>query len=176
MARRYSASGCRLLPALLLLGFARQLPCAAQERPGPPPPTVKLVLSAEENALLDDVKDGKLTRQSFAEAALLASGATDAQQRKAYLDRVSILGGKAKQAVDGAKTPFEEGERLLAWIYGPGGPIGPVGPGKLRKYSLNQRSGDRRGAGDAHDSGIRSLRPEFAVAGRGAERAAAQEK
>src|SRR5262245_8713011 len=127
-----------ILPAVLTFSLTSLSPSAAQEKPGGP--AIKLVLPAVEQALLDDVKGGIFVKQSFAEAALLASGVIEADKRKAYLDRIAGLESQAKQAIAGAKTSVEKGEKLLAWIYGPGGPIGPIGPGKQKKYAAGQTS------------------------------------
>lgn len=110
-----------------------------QERPQTSP-DLKFIPSAEERALLADVKDGKFTKHSFAEAALLASGVAEAAKRKAYLQRLDALVTQSKEATANARTPIEKGEKLLGWLYGKTGPIGPVGPGKKKKYSPRQTS------------------------------------
>jgi len=127
----------------LLLGMttpsAGQEPAAPSER-SPSSADVKVVLSHAERVLLADVRDGRFATQSFGEAALLASGVTDAAQRTAYLQRLDALESQAKAALAGARTPAEKGGKLLEWLYSPSGPIGPVGPGKRMKYVHNQTS------------------------------------
>ena len=80
-------------------------------------------ISRDEAALFADVKDGKFNKWSYGEAALLASGVTDAEKRKGYLKRLDALEGQARKAVAGAKTAFEKGEKLLAWLHGENGPL-----------------------------------------------------
>src|SRR3954468_16305234 len=78
----------------------------------------KLEIPAEDRALWANVKAGRFTQQSFAEAALRASGVTDVARRKAYLERIDALEKQAREELAGAKTPFEKGERLLTWLHG----------------------------------------------------------
>jgi tetratricopeptide (TPR) repeat protein len=85
--------------------------------------SLNVKISADESALFADVKDGKFTKWSFAEAALLASGVIDADKRKDYLKRLDALEAGAKKAVAGAKPPFEKGEKLLAWMHAKDGPL-----------------------------------------------------
>ncbi len=82
-----------------------------------------VAITADEAALFGDVKDGKFNKWSFDEAALLASGVTDAAKRKDYLKRLDALEAEAKTAVAGAKTPFEKGEKLLSWLHDKKGPL-----------------------------------------------------
>src|SRR5437763_2023291 len=97
---------------------------------GPPNPPAWAPLSLDitpaEQALWADVANGQFTKRSFAEAALLASGVTDGAKRRAYLNRIDDLEHQARAALAGATTPAQKGEQLLAWLYGPTGPIGPV--------------------------------------------------
>src|SRR5262245_24745392 len=82
-------------------------------------------ISAEELALFADARDGKLDDVSFAEAALLASGVTDAAKRRKYLERIDTLEVEARRATATVKTPSEKGQLLLKWMHG--GPLKPKG-------------------------------------------------
>jgi tetratricopeptide (TPR) repeat protein len=84
---------------------------------------LNVTISADEAVLFADVKDGKFSKWSFDEAALLASGIADAAKRKEYLKRLDAFEAGAKKAVAGAKTPFEKGDKLLAWLHGKEGPL-----------------------------------------------------
>ncbi len=85
---------------------------------------LNVTITPDEAAMFDDAKDGKFDQWSFAEAALLASGVTDKQHRKALLTAVDRLEGKAKQATAAAKAPFDRGEKLLAFVH-----AGPMSKG-----------------------------------------------
>lgn len=84
---------------------------------------VKVEFTADERSLLDDAADGKLDKLSFAEAALLASGVADRKQRQAYLNRLAVLEGYARQATAAARTPAAKAERLLVMLHAKGGPL-----------------------------------------------------
>jgi tetratricopeptide (TPR) repeat protein len=90
----------------------------------------RVELSPDEKALVADVKDGRFATWSFAEAALLASGVTGREQRRAYLDRLDALERQAAAASSGARTPLEKGEKLLGWLHGKSG--------ALKKYQAKQ--------------------------------------
>jgi tetratricopeptide (TPR) repeat protein len=77
-------------------------------------------ISPDEAAMFADVRDGRFTRWSYAEAALLASGVTDPTARRLYLVRIDKLAAEARAAT-GAGTPLQKGERLLNWLHG--GPL-----------------------------------------------------
>jgi hypothetical protein len=77
----------------------------------------RLELIDREKDLLADAADGKLSRVSPAEAALLASGVRDAPARKEYLDHIDRLEKDARRAVGAASTPFDTGARLLRWLH-----------------------------------------------------------
>src|SRR5262245_60569182 len=74
-------------------------------------------LTEDETALFADVWAGRFNKWSFEEAALLASGVTEAAQRLTYLDRIDRLAGEAEKATEAAKDPFERGELLLKWLH-----------------------------------------------------------
>ncbi|MFL5342768.1 MAG: transglutaminase family protein [Gemmataceae bacterium] len=93
--------------------------------------SLNVEISADESALFADVKDGKFTKWSFDAAALLASGVIDANKRKEYLKQLDALEAGAKKAVAAAKTPFEKGEKLLAWLHHEDGPL-------AKGYEANQ--------------------------------------
>jgi tetratricopeptide (TPR) repeat protein len=84
---------------------------------------VTIRIAAEDRALWSDVNAGRFTKQSFAEAALLASGVRDPAERAGYLRRLEALEQQARQAVAGARTPFERGEKLLLWLHGESRPL-----------------------------------------------------
>src|SRR5262249_52511052 len=67
----------------------------------------KIALTPDEAALIEDARDGKLDRFSFAEACLIASGVTDAAARKKYLSELDRIEADARKSLDGAKTPRE---------------------------------------------------------------------
>jgi tetratricopeptide (TPR) repeat protein len=85
--------------------------------------SLDVTISPDEAALFADVKDGKFTKWSFAEAALLASGVIDPGKRKEYLNQLDALEAKARKALAGAKTPKEKGEKLLTWLHAKDGPL-----------------------------------------------------
>jgi tetratricopeptide (TPR) repeat protein len=69
------------------------------------------------------VKGGKFRKWSFAEAALLASGDTEAEKRRQHVERLESLEAQARQALADAKTPLEKGEKLLAFLHSKSGPL-----------------------------------------------------
>lgn len=77
----------------------------------------KITISQDERRLFADAADGKLDRWSFAEAALLASGITEAPRRQAYLAKIDALEKEARTALDGAKTTAAKGEKLLKFLH-----------------------------------------------------------
>jgi hypothetical protein len=86
--------------------------------------TGRQALSADEMALIADAQKGQLDKLSFAEAALIASGITDREKRKAYLVRLDKIEAGAREALAGATTPAQKGERLLGYLH-----AGPMKPG-----------------------------------------------
>jgi tetratricopeptide (TPR) repeat protein len=92
---------------------------------------VKLVIPSQDRALWADVRDGRFTTWSFAEAALLASGVTEPAKRQTYVDRLAALEKQATQELADAKTAFAKGEKLLVWLH-------RKGAGPLRDYSAAQ--------------------------------------
>jgi hypothetical protein len=122
------------LASLLSLCFVAT-PIAA--RPAEPPlakadATTKVELTAAEKRLVADVAGGEFRTVSLAEAALIGSGVTDAAERKTYLTTIDGLEQEAREAVAEAKTPSDTGEKLLAFLHAPGGP--------MRKYVADQTS------------------------------------
>jgi tetratricopeptide (TPR) repeat protein len=85
--------------------------------------TLKVQIAADDQALWREVKEGRFTKHSFAEAALLASGVTDPDRRAAYLLRLDVLEQAARQGLASAQTSFERAEKLLAWLHGPSRPL-----------------------------------------------------
>jgi tetratricopeptide (TPR) repeat protein len=84
----------------------------------------KIALTPDEAALIDDARDGKFDRFSFAEACLIASGVTDAATRKKFLAELDRIEADARKSLEGAKTPREKGERLLKSLH-----AGPMAKG-----------------------------------------------
>lgn len=78
---------------------------------------VKVRISRDEASLFADAEDGKLDQWTFAEAALLASGVSDAKKRSVYLTRLDELEVGARKAVAAAKTDSEKGEKLLRYLH-----------------------------------------------------------
>lgn len=70
-----------------------------------------------ELALLRDAQNGRLESMSLAEALLLASGATDDDDRRQDLKQLSVITDDARQAIADAKTPYERGRRLLKFLH-----------------------------------------------------------
>jgi hypothetical protein len=70
-----------------------------------------------ELALLRDAQAGKLESMSLAEAVLLASGATDDDDRRYDLNQLDSITDDAIQAMADAKTPRERGRRLLQFLH-----------------------------------------------------------
>jgi tetratricopeptide (TPR) repeat protein len=83
-----------------------------------------LALSADEIRLFADAADGKLDSVSFDEACLIASGATDHAKLQAYLKKLDELEKQARKDLEGAKTPYEKGKKLLEFIH-----AGPMAKG-----------------------------------------------
>ena len=90
---------------------------------------LNLSSARDEIRLFRAARDGKLGPWSFAEAALIASGITDAKRRKPYLAKLDALEAKARKALAGARTPFEKGKKLLTFLH-----AGPMAKG----YELKQ--------------------------------------
>lgn len=84
---------------------------------------VNVSITSDEADLFADVREGKFNKWSFGEAALIVSGITDAEKRKEYVNRLDALEIQARSAVAGATTPFETGEKLLAWMHSAEGPL-----------------------------------------------------
>lgn len=91
---------------------------------------LKLTISADEASLFADAARGKLDRWTFAEAALLASGLTSAEQRKPYLDRLAAVEADARKAVAAASGPLAKGEALLKFLH-----AGPLSKGYLSRQT-----------------------------------------
>ena len=79
--------------------------------------SVQVRVTADEKQLFRDANDGQLNEWSFAEAVLVASGAADRPRRRAYLKKIDDLEEAARKALARATTPFEKGEKLLAWLH-----------------------------------------------------------
>jgi tetratricopeptide (TPR) repeat protein len=79
--------------------------------------SLNVSISSDEAALFADARDGKLKQWTFAEAALLASGVTDAAKRQRYLDELAKIQAEAQDKIATAKSPFEKGEALLHYLH-----------------------------------------------------------
>src|SRR5262245_40825780 len=77
----------------------------------------KATLTADEEKMLADGLDGKLSRLSLAEAVLVADGTEAAPRREACLDRIALLQKQARAALARARTPAEKAEQLLRWLH-----------------------------------------------------------
>lgn len=76
-----------------------------------------VALSSDEESLIADVKDGKFSKWSFADAALFVSGTREADKRKEYLTKIDALGSEAEKALAGIKNVEERSEKLLRWLH-----------------------------------------------------------
>jgi tetratricopeptide (TPR) repeat protein len=90
---------------------------------------LEVQVTADEQALFKDIKDGRFQTWSLEEAALLASGVTEGKKRKAYLDQFNELAAQARKATAAASTAQARGEQLLRFLHG-----GPMKKG----YSAKQ--------------------------------------
>src|SRR5262249_13997235 len=77
----------------------------------------KATLTADEEKMLADGLDGKLSRLSLAEAVLVADGTEAAPRREACLDRIALLQKQARAALARARTPAQKAEQLLRWLH-----------------------------------------------------------
>jgi hypothetical protein len=117
----------RILLALLLALAVTAGAVRAQEKQGVRADDVLLplkavtdeptALTAEETKLLDDARDGRLSRLSLAEAALVADGVSDGDDRKNYLVQIGVLEKRVRAAVAPGKTPSEKADLLLSWLH-----------------------------------------------------------
>ena len=78
---------------------------------------VNISITDDEASLFEDARDGKFDDWTFAEAALIASGATDRDQRQAYLRKLEGITQGARRATRSAGTPFKTGQQLLAFLH-----------------------------------------------------------
>lgn len=96
------------------------------------PDSASGIVAADELALFADVKNGRFNQWTFAEAALLASGAIERQQRRPYLDQLDALRKQVEARVADARTPPEKAKLLLDHLHSKAGP--------LKSYERNQAS------------------------------------
>ena len=73
-----------------------------------------VTLTDDERKFLADARSGKI---SFGESCLMASGVTDAAQRKGYLAKLDTIEADARKAIADAKTPAEKAEKLLKFLH-----------------------------------------------------------
>jgi tetratricopeptide (TPR) repeat protein len=89
----------------------------------------KATVTEDEKGLFAEARAGRLAKWSFAEAALLASGVTDAAARRTYLAKIDDIVAQARKATAGAPSPRAKGEKLLQFLH-----EGPMAKG----YESNQ--------------------------------------
>jgi len=73
-------------------------------------------ISADEQSLFADAADGSLDSWSLADAALMASGVTDAAQRAKYNEHLDAIAQQSVQAVNSV-APMQKAQTLLRWIH-----------------------------------------------------------
>jgi HEAT repeat protein len=73
-------------------------------------------IAADETALFDDAKDGKLDSVALRDALLLASGRTTADERKPYLEKLDALLAAARTDAP-EKDPWVRGAKLLTLLH-----------------------------------------------------------
>jgi tetratricopeptide (TPR) repeat protein len=73
--------------------------------------------SPEETRLFAHVAGSKPRMFSFAEAALIASGVTDATKRQEYVKRLDSIEAQARKALAGAETERQRGDKLLRFLH-----------------------------------------------------------
>lgn len=78
---------------------------------------LEIAVTGDERAMFARAQAGRLDPRGFAEAALLASGVTDATQRAGYLKRLDKLEQGARAALATAGSPFAKGGALLQWLH-----------------------------------------------------------
>jgi tetratricopeptide (TPR) repeat protein len=78
---------------------------------------VTLAVTPDEKLAFEKAKAGRLDPATFADVALLASGATDPVKRKEYLRRIDALEAKARAAVATIPNPSERADALLRWLH-----------------------------------------------------------
>lgn len=89
----------------------------------------KYTVTKDEASLFADARDGKLDEVSFANACLLASGVTDREKLRSYLEKLDEIEAAARKAVANTKTVSETAKRLLEFLH-----AGPMAEG----YESNQ--------------------------------------
>src|SRR6266540_1918610 len=77
----------------------------------------KLAIHPEEAKLLDEASKGKLEAISFADAALIASGAADRDARTKYMEQLHQIEADARKALAGAGSSAEKGDKLLKFLH-----------------------------------------------------------
>jgi len=83
-------------------------------------------IHGDEAKLFSDAATGKLSTFSFAEAALIASGAADPTIRKKYVEQIDRIEVDARKALEEVAKIAEKGERLLKFLH-----AGPMAKGYL---------------------------------------------
>lgn len=78
----------------------------------------KHALAPVEAELFADVAAGKLTKWSFAEMALIASGVTEADRRQQYRKQLDALETEARRALAEATTDRAMADQLLRFLHG----------------------------------------------------------
>ena len=78
---------------------------------------LSLKVSEPEHALLADAADGRLENWSLADAALLASGVVDENERQLFRKRIDDLEQAARRATEKATDPMARSQALLDWLH-----------------------------------------------------------
>jgi hypothetical protein len=73
-------------------------------------------LTADEMNLFRDAADGRAEHWTMAEAALVASGVTDRNQRLGYMAQIDQITEEAKVATANAKTPKAKAKQLIMFL------------------------------------------------------------
>ncbi len=74
-------------------------------------------ITHDEARLLADVNDGRFTRTTLEEAALIASGLTAAEQRKPYLEKIQGIIAAGRRAVAHETTDADKAQALLHFMH-----------------------------------------------------------
>ena len=78
---------------------------------------VNVDVSTDEKSLFEDASDGSLDKWTFAEAALIASGATEKTKRDALLAKIESIETAAKSQTDPINDPMRKGDALLGFLH-----------------------------------------------------------
>ncbi|MGB7298913.1 MAG: hypothetical protein WBD34_06310 [Burkholderiaceae bacterium] len=79
---------------------------------------LRLKVSEDEQALFRDAADGQLDQWSLADAALLASGVSDAGQRADFRKRLDRMEKEARALLQSQPGVMKKGQQLLKYLHG----------------------------------------------------------